>query len=96
MSVGSTYRMAGNFRGVLLFVTFVVDSAVMKFHLQKLMTTSLRTRSSTKGSPWAGAFFQLFTKYITPENYLPYGKYVYDCTVYVPVCIKVYDSYGHY
>ena len=32
------YRMAGNFRGVLIFVIFVVDVAVTKFsHPQKLM-----------------------------------------------------------
>ena len=33
-------RMAGNFRGVVIFVIFVVDLAVMKFsHPQKLMPT---------------------------------------------------------
>ena len=35
-----TYRMAGNFRGVLIFVIFVVDLAVTKFsHPRKLMPT---------------------------------------------------------
>ena len=34
------YRMAGNFRGVLIFVIFVVDLAVTKFsHPRKLMPT---------------------------------------------------------
>ena len=28
--LGGIYRMAGNFRGVLIFVIFVVDSAVTK------------------------------------------------------------------
>ena len=30
ISIAGVYRMAGNFRGVLIFVIFVVDSAVMK------------------------------------------------------------------
>ena len=34
------YHMAGNFRGVLIFTTFVVDLAVMKlFHPRKLIPT---------------------------------------------------------
>ena len=28
----ASYRMAGNFHGVLIFVIFVVDLAVTKFH----------------------------------------------------------------
>ena len=36
----NSYRMAGNFRRVLIVVIFVVDLAVTKvFHLQKLMPT---------------------------------------------------------
>ena len=38
MNYDVTYRMAGNFRGVPIFVIFVVDLAVTKFsHPQKLM-----------------------------------------------------------
>ena len=38
----SIYRMAGSFRGVLIFVILMVDLAVMKTsHLQKLMPTVL-------------------------------------------------------
>ena len=34
------YRMEGNFRGVLIFIIFVVDLAVTKFsHPRKLMPT---------------------------------------------------------
>ena len=34
------YRMAGNFRGVLIFIIFVVELAVTKFsHPRKLMPT---------------------------------------------------------
>ena len=37
---GHIYHMAGNFRGVLIFVIFVVDLAVTKFsHPRKLMPT---------------------------------------------------------
>ena len=32
------------FRGVLIVVIFVVDRAVMKFPLRKLMTTNMHTR----------------------------------------------------
>ena len=38
--VSSVYRMAGNFRGVLIFAIFLVDLAVTKiFHPWKLMPT---------------------------------------------------------
>ena len=38
---GEEYHMAGNFRGVLIFVIFVVDLAVTKFsHPRKLMPTA--------------------------------------------------------
>ena len=37
---GSEYGMVGNYRGVLIFVIFVVDLAVTKFsHPRKLMPT---------------------------------------------------------
>ena len=36
----SVYRMVGNFRGVVIFIIFVVDLAVTKFsHPRKLMPT---------------------------------------------------------
>ena len=35
MHVGVYYRMAGNFRGVLIFVIFMVDLAVTKFSTHK-------------------------------------------------------------
>ena len=38
----STYRMAGNFRGVLIFIILVVDLAVTKFsHSRKVMPTMI-------------------------------------------------------
>ena len=40
MSLKGYYHMAGNFRGVLIFIIFVVDLAVTKFsHPRKLMPT---------------------------------------------------------
>ena len=40
-------RMAGIFRGVLIFIIVVFDLAVTKiFHSQKLMTTNSRTCTS--------------------------------------------------
>ena len=55
------YRMAGNFRGVLIFVIFVVDLAVTKFsHPRKLMPKVIWYHDDGRGHKHRGSAANTF------------------------------------
>ena len=83
-----TYRIAGNFRGVLIFVIFVTIPRVTKFSTHEFFHPRIFSRLLTSFAYRASGVTkfkttkinsedprQLFTKICTPENYPLYGIY---------------------
>ena len=83
----STYRIAGNFRGVLIFVIFVTIPRVTKFSTHEFFHPRIFSRLLTSFAYRASGVTkfkttkiysedprQLFTKICTPENYPLYGR----------------------
>ena len=81
------YRIAGNFRGVLIFVIFVTIPRVTKFSTHEFFHPRIFSRLLTSFAYRASGVTkfkttkinsedprQLFTKICTPENYPLYGN----------------------
>ena len=84
---GCIYRIAGNFRGVLIFVIFVTIPRVTKFSTHEFFHPRIFSRLLTSFAYRASGVTkfkttkinsedlrQLFTKICTPENYQLYGS----------------------
>ena len=84
--VKTNYRIAGNFRGVLIFVIFVTIPRVTKFSTHEFFHPRIFSRLLTSFAYRASGVTkfkttkinsedprQLFTKICTPENYPLYG-----------------------
>ena len=84
--VTGDYRIAGNFRGVLIFVIFVTIPRVTKFSTHEFFHPRIFSRLLTSFAYRASGVTkfkttkinsedprQLFTKICTPENYPLYG-----------------------
>ena len=93
------YRIAGNFRGVLIFVIFVTIPRVTKFSTHEFFHPRIFSRLLTSFAYRASGVTkfkttkinsedprQLFTKICTPENYPLYGS---SCCVCMCVCMCV-------
>ena len=89
----SIYRIAGNFRGVLIFVIFVTIPRVTKFSTHEFFHPRIFSRLLTSFAYRASGVTkfkttkinsedprQLFTKICTPENYPLYGIYLLTTT----------------
>ena len=87
----SNYRIAGNFRGVLIFVIFVTIPRVTKFSTHEFFHPRIFSRLLTSFAYRASGVTkfkttkinsedprQLFTKICTPENYPLYGMMCTD------------------
>ena len=95
------YRIAGNFRGVLIFVIFVTIPRVTKFSTHEFFHPRIFSRLLTSFAYRASGVTkfkttkinsedprQLFTKICTPENYPLYGKYIY-IYIYIAIYINI-------
>ena len=87
------YRIAGNFRGVLIFVIFVTIPRVTKFSTHEFFHPRIFSRLLTSFAYRASGVTkfkttkinsedprQLFTKICTPKNYPLYGICTCTCT----------------
>ena len=85
--------MVSNFRAVLIFVIFVVDSPVTKIlPLRKLMTTSLRTRIALQVISGRGDQDQ------QRKDLYHFGLSVHKAAVYqnyLPICHYKRDTLTH-
>ena len=94
----AVYRIAGNFRGVLIFVIFVTIPRVTKFSTHEFFHPRIFSRLLTSFAYRASGVTkfkttkinsedprQLFTKICTPENYPLYG--IKACPYNCKVCV---------
>ena len=104
----SSYRIAGNFRGVLIFVIFVTIPRVTKFSTHEFFHPRIFSRLLTSFAYRASGVTkfkttkinsedprQLFTKICTPENYPLYGRWLYITYLLLTMLIlrSQYDTF---